>query len=157
AIDDAILVLFTRFDVLGRGRAAAKARVEAASRLPRVAQSRSRRRIADLRNYTTDSGETSDAVNENDRRQDTMSIRQINARKYIGKFREEWTDVAADIDQSDHWLKFREVVKHRERCSNVSKVAPIVRGNHRNLGDRLARRHRAVCDRTTGGELLVCG
>src|SRR6266404_3804528 len=77
--------------------------------------------------------------------------------EYFRKFREEWADLAADIDQPDHWLKIGEVIEHCERCGNVPQIATVRRGNDRNPGDRLARRHCAVRDVATGGELLGGG
>src|SRR5260370_36327605 len=74
--------------------------------------------------------------------------------EYFGKFREEWADLAADIDQPDHWLKIGEVIEHCERCGNVPQIATVRRRNDRNSRDRLARRHCAVRDVATGGGLL---
>src|SRR6202011_340950 len=75
--------------------------------------------------------------------------------EYFCKFREEWAEVAIDVDQPDHWSKFGEVIQHCERCGNVPQIATIRRRNDGNSGDRLARCHCAVRDVVTGGELLV--
>ena len=98
AFDQIVLVLFARLDVLGEGRAAAEARIEPARRLPRVAQTRARRPIADLGDNAAERGEAGDAMNEDDRRQQIAGIRKMDPGEYFGKFREQRADVAINID-----------------------------------------------------------
>ena len=58
--------------------------------------------------------EAGDAMNENDRRQPVVGVRQINPCEYFRQFCQQRFDVATDIDQSDYRRKFGKIVEHRQ-------------------------------------------
>ena len=102
--------------------------------------------FADIGDYPAKCPETSDAMNKNNCRQPVVGVCHINPREYFRQFRHKRFAVAAHIEQFDYRRKFGKIIEHRQRGSDVSQARPLMRRNHRNLRDRLARSGRRLLD-----------
>jgi hypothetical protein len=112
-----------RIDFFGHCRVTAEACVKRATGLPTEAQGCSCSGLAHCRHYIADSREARDAMNEHDRGQSIVSVRNKNPHKDFGQLGKQPIEVIADIGCPDD-DQFRGVMPWQDNATATNDRSP---------------------------------